>query len=335
MTGNRIVIGVDGGQSTTLTVLARENGEILSSAVTGPVNHIHEPGGLERQYNTLHTGYEQVMQAAGLPLEAVACAFLGVTGSGDLDTIRRAVPAEILTVQGDLPIALAGAIPDLTGCVVLSGTGSAAYGQNEAGETLYVGGMGYFAGDEGSGYDIARRGIQAICQADDGRGPRTALSAAILAHFACESLKQLHRKIYSGELTRDMLATASAVVGRSAAQGDPVSIEILRQAGLELGKAAAAVVTRLGQLDRPVPVAPVGGVFHAGGYVIGPMISTVWEKNPQAYVVTPRYVPAIGAVLMALRSLKVEIGEQVFANLDRTLDRIRIKEHQTAKHSLP
>ena len=282
MTGQRLVIGIDGGQTKTLTVLANENGEILASEITGPVNHIHEPGGLERQYTALRTGFEGVMEAANLPPKPVASAYIGLTGSGDLETVRRAVPSERLTLEGDLPIALAGAIPDLVGCVILAGTGSAAYGRNETGETLYVGGMGYFAGDEGSGYDIAHRGIRAIYQANDGRGPLTPLTRMILEHFKCQDLRQLHRKIYSGELSRDQIGTVAALVGKAAALGDPVSIEILHQAGVELGKAAAAVLTRLGQVNKPVPIATVGGVFRAGGYVIGPMIATVREKNPQA-----------------------------------------------------
>jgi N-acetylglucosamine kinase-like BadF-type ATPase len=44
-----LVLGIDGGQSSTRTVLANVNAEVLGACRTGPSNHIHEFGGLERQ----------------------------------------------------------------------------------------------------------------------------------------------------------------------------------------------------------------------------------------------------------------------------------------------
>jgi len=320
---SRYFLGVDGGQSSTLTVLINEDGEILASALSGPCNHIHEPGGLERQYRALREGYERVMAAAGVTDE-LACAYLGLTGSGSLETARRVYRTARLVLRSDTVIALAGAIPEMVGVIVIAGTGSVAYGRNADGEEALAGGMGYFAGDEGSGFDIARRGIQAIYQAADGRGPQTLLTGIILAGFECETLRQLHRKIYSGALSRDQLARAASMVGQAAAQGDAVAVRILADAGHELGRAAAAVLTRLAMTAVPVPVAPIGGVFKAGELVTGPLLARLHQTNPQAYLTPPRFIPAIGAALLALREAGITVDERILAALERTRGRLAV-----------
>ncbi len=318
---SRYFLGVDGGQSSTLTVLINENGEILASALSGPCNHIHEPGGLERQYRALREGYEQVMAAAGVNDE-LACVYLGLTGSGSLETARRVYRTARLVLKSDTVTALAGAIPEMVGVIVISGTGSVAYGRNPQGIEALAGGMGYFAGDEGSGYEIAQRGIQAIYQAADGRGPQTLLTDLILAGFECETLRQLHYKIYSGALSRDRLARAASMVGQAAAQGDTVAIRILANAGHELGRAVAAVLTRLEMTTVPVPVAPIGGVFKSGRLVTDPMLARIHETAPQAYLTPPRFIPAIGAALLALREAGIPIDEDILKALERTRGRL-------------
>ncbi|NPV65920.1 MAG: hypothetical protein HPY64_02105 [Anaerolineae bacterium] len=319
----RYFLGVDGGQTSTLTVLVNQDGEILASALSGPCNHIHEPGGLERQYRALREGYEQVMAAAGVTDE-LACAYLGLTGSGSLEVATSVYRAARLVLKSDTVTALAGAIPEMVGVIVISGTGSVAYGRNASGAEALAGGMGYFAGDEGSGYEIAQRGIQAIYQAADGRGPQTLLTDLILAGFECQTLRELHYKIYSGALSRDQLARAASMVGRAASRGDTVAIRILANAGNELGRAVAAVLTRLEMTATPVPVAPIGGVFKSGHLVTDPLLARVHQTNPQAYLTPPRFIPAIGAAILALREGGIMIDEHILAALERTRERLAV-----------
>ncbi|MFC1960146.1 N-acetylglucosamine kinase [Chloroflexota bacterium] len=313
----QLFIGVDGGQSATLTVLVNESGEILASALTGPCNHIHEPGGLERQYKTLRAGYEQVLAAVDPGLASAASVYLGLTGGGHLPTVTSVYETDNLTLTGDTVSALAGAIPTMIGTIIIAGTGSVAYGRNAQGVEATVGGRGWFAGDEGSSYDIARRGHQAVYQAADGRGPQTLLSAMLLAHYACADLDELCVKIYSG-LSRDQLARTARIVGKAAAQGDPVATQIMAAAGEELGRAVAAVLRRLGMVAEPTPIAPIGGVFKAGEHITTPLLAHVHKLNDRAHIIQPRFVPAIGAAILALRAAGLTIDETILNNLERT-----------------
>lgn len=318
----RLFIGVDGGQSSTRTVLINERGEIQGGVRTGPCNHIHEPGGLERQYRELHAGYTGVFARLEREAQPVTGVYLGLTGSGHRETVESAYKAEQITIENDGVIAHAGALPGRVGAIIIAGTGSIAYGRSASGETALAGGWGYFLGDEGSAYDIAHKALSVIYRASDGRALPTTLTGLLLAHFNCQTLRELHRKIYSGDLSRDQIAGASQVVGQAAMLGDDTATAILEGAGDELGQLLAAVLHRLAMCDDAVQVAPIGGVFKAQTLVTKPMMARLHQTCPGASLVSPRYPPVVGACLLALDAGGLSITPLVLENIDNTLKTI-------------
>jgi glucosamine kinase len=315
-TAAELILGVDGGQSSTRTLLATSSGEILGAARTGPANHIHEAGGLERQYESLKQGYLGAFAAAGLKPRRVACAFLGVTGSGHLPTVERAVAAEALLLRGDHVTAFAGALPELVGVVLIAGTGSIAYGRDEQGGEHRTGGWGYFAADEGSGYDLARQAFRAVYRAYDGRGPSTLLTELLLEQYDCADLAALRKELYAGTLGRDRLAEAAATVATAERRGDRVAEVILRRAAADLAELVVGIVDRLEFADSPIAVAPVGGVFEAGDAIRQPLLSSIRERHPKAYLREPRLSPAKGALVLALRELGRKVDQTVMNRLE-------------------
>ncbi|MBP9110819.1 MAG: hypothetical protein KBF83_14785, partial [Pyrinomonadaceae bacterium] len=81
---------------------------------------------------------------------------------------------------------------------------------------------------------------------------------------------------------------------------DKVAIEILRDAGHELGTAAAAVLKKLGLEKRKVPIGCVGSVFKAGELLTGPMTEIIRIVAPKAFLTDPQMPPAHAAALMAM-----------------------------------
>lgn len=53
------VLAVDGGQTTTLSVIARLDGTILGAGLGGPANHLHEEGAKERCKNPSGTLFRE------------------------------------------------------------------------------------------------------------------------------------------------------------------------------------------------------------------------------------------------------------------------------------
>src|SRR5262249_31362336 len=148
------------------------------------------------------------------------------------------------------------------GVVVIGGTGAAAYGTTLEGQEAKAGGWGYLLGDEGSGYWIALRALNACCRASDGLMAPTQMASLILQHLDVPDLHHVHKKVYSGALSRPDIAALSALVGRAAVQGDATARAILRDAGRELAQIVNAVIRQLCLEGRPVTVGTVGGVFR-------------------------------------------------------------------------
>ena len=96
------------------------------------------------------------------------------------DIMRRLGFRSNTLIVNDALIALVAGAGASPGVVVISGTGSIAYGVSHHGVAARAGGWGPTLGDEGSGYWIGRRALAAVMRDADGRGPRTDLTPLVL-----------------------------------------------------------------------------------------------------------------------------------------------------------
>ncbi|MCC6445864.1 MAG: ATPase [Armatimonadetes bacterium] len=304
-------IAIDGGQTSTLAILADEAGHILGAGLGGPTNHIHEPGAKERLWNALHDSITRAFEKAGIPLTRLQGVGMGISGSGVWaeKMVQQLCGADVVAVAGDGMSSLAGATVCKPGVIIIAGTGAAAFGINAEGRQLSASGWGYVMGDEGSGYWIARRALSAATKSLDGRAPATALSEMIPAHFGLESLRTLHAKIYAFEIERPGLAAISGVVGMAAGEGDAVARRILEEAAQELALSAAAVLKGLDMPGAAPEVAPIGGVFKAGSLILEPLRAALHLLVPDARLIEPRFPPVIGALFLAYRKAGIALEE--------------------------
>jgi N-acetylglucosamine kinase-like BadF-type ATPase len=320
----RYVIGVDGGQTSTTAVVADETGCLLGIGHGGPANHIHEPGGVERIRRSLSDAIRGAVTMADLENARITAACLGMTGGSKAmeEVCLPVVPTDCLVFGMDTRIALYSVTFGRPGAVVIAGTGAASYGLNAKGETATAGGWGYLMGDEGSGYWIAVRALNACCRAHDGIAPPTQILPLLLQHLEVSGLKPIHKRIYSGAMSRPDIAALAEIVGRAAAQGDAPARRILRDAGKELALAVNAVLLKLRMERGPVTVGTVGGVFRSGRLVLRTFREVVKRAAPEA-TITPACVPsAVGAVLMALEEIGVPIEDRLLARIKESLPRI-------------
>lgn len=325
----RYVIAVDGGQSSTLALVATDDGRILGYGRGGASNHIHEPGGIERLTKALHDSIGGALQDANLRADVIDAACLGLSGGPliALEIGRWLLPAAQITVHKDLVTAWAGAGLGQPGVIIIAGTGAAAYGRLADEREVRAGGWGYLMGDEGSAYDIGIAALKAAACASDGRGPLTALSERIPAHLAVDNLRAVHGLIYSEQISRPQIAGLAAVVGQAAHDGDGVARSLLAQAGEHLGRAAAAVIEALDMAEDGLPVYVTGGVFAAGDYVLGPLRVVVESVSPASTVSAARYPQVVGALLLALAALDIEPQTGVLQQIESTLPHDALDKH--------
>ena len=316
----KVVLGVDGGQTSTTAVLCDLDGALLGIGRAGPANHVWEPGGVSRARRAVTRSVTQALRAAGLPRHHVAeAAFLGMTGAkadGRTDrAVRPHVSAKICHISNDMVTALSSVTLGKPGIVVIAGTGTIAYGENARGQSDRTSGWGYLLGDEGGGFWIARQAIAAACRAFDDRTPPTTLIEALIEAAGVDDLWGLHLLIYSGKMARSDIAALAAVVPRVASTGDAAARSILREAGRELGLAAGTVARHLRMTRGATMVGMVGGVFHGSVTVRRTFRREMRKHAPKSVFTKPRLTPALGAVLLALRLARVPLSETVLRNL--------------------
>lgn len=293
-------LGVDGGQSSTTSLIGDETGHILGRGEAGPSNHVASEAGREKLEAALSASISQAARAAGIaePVEfAGAC--LGMSGGAadKRDIIASMVRAARLEVTDDARIALAGATGGEPGIIVIAGTGSIAYGRNGAGRAARAGGWGYIFGDEGSGFDLVRQALRAILRHEEGWGPATALRQGLLEATGAASANELLHWFYTRDYPRDRVAALAPLVDQAAAAGDPVARQLLQQAGQELALLVSSVRSQLFVADESVYVATVGGLFRSP--ILAERFRTLVELEPGSTAGPGRHEPAAGALMLA------------------------------------
>ena len=302
-----VYVGVDGGGSKTAAVVVDEAGEVLGEGASGPSNHLRV--GLGEAGENLRIAINQALGMAKLPLSSVAFAYCGIAGSdhpahrgGMVQSLLPLFPRSNFTIDSDTRIALTGAIGFGMGIVVISGTGSVAFGRNALGKEARAGGWGPTLGDEGSGYSIGRRGLAAIVRAFDGRGPATIMTDLLCNAYAKCEPDELPQFVYAPTTRADDIALYVRMVMEAARKGDAVASSLFQSEGYELGKTVVAVARKLGLLEESFPISYIGGAFHAGDLLLRPMIEVVLAAAPLARLEPPKDSPVMGAARLAMRS---------------------------------
>src|ERR1039458_7235594 len=164
-----VFLGIEGGGTRTVALLANGSGQVLRRLETGPANmKLLTEAQLTRHFRSI---------AAALPVpDALGIGLSGAWAEEDFQRIRSAAakvwPRIRCYATNDLETALVAAENRRPGehmpqVLVVSGTGSGCYGKSLKGRGVKVGGWGHVLGDKGSGYDIGLRALQAVVDAYD------------------------------------------------------------------------------------------------------------------------------------------------------------------------
>jgi N-acetylglucosamine kinase-like BadF-type ATPase len=302
-----LVIGVDGGGSHTLAMVAEAStGRVIGRGVGGPSNI--QAVGVECGLKELDAAIDRAFAAAGLPRSRAAAAFLGLAGidrQEGLDVIHgwagRVALADRVTAANDATLLLAAGTPDGWGLAVIAGTGSIAFVRTPAGEIGRAGGWGYLLGDEGSAFQIVLQALRACCRAVDGCGPPTDLTDRFVKRMSLAGPPDLIPAVYRGAWDRAALAALAPLVFEAAAAGDGLASRVIARQAEELARTAAAAVAANGLPQLGLPVALAGGVL-----LKNPVYRDRFLDGLGRLGITPGPVklvddPAIGAVVQARR----------------------------------
>ena len=254
-------LGVDGGGTKTLAVIVDAAGVERGRGLAGCANV--KVTGLDAALNEVDAAIQAASAAAGCRAP-FAAAWLGLSGVDAPPDQALLLPhlgalAKVVRLTNDAALLL-GALSDGVGVALIAGTGSIALGRNAAGMQARAGGWGHLVGDEGSGYDMGRRALQAALRAADGRGPSTQLLDDILAAWALDDAAEIIGRVYPpGDKAE--IARLSRLVFAATKAGDRVADRIVRRGAAELAQAALAVGKALGFGAGSLPLALGGGLL--------------------------------------------------------------------------
>ncbi|GGC91030.1 ATPase, BadF/BadG/BcrA/BcrD type [Tersicoccus solisilvae] len=236
------VVGMDIGGSKTRGLLIR-GGAVVDERQAGSAN----TQSVSEQ--TAVASLRDLFAAFGDPRPDLV-----IAGSGGIDTAEdaqrlrdliapHAPGAEVIVVH-DTRLTLAAGRTS-TGVAVIAGTGSVAWGRNEAGRTARAGGWGYLLGDEGSGYWLAREAARAALHRFNLDQPVSPLGAGLLEACGLTDPEQLIAHFHFGT-DRRYWAARSPVVYTAADEGDRDALRIIQVGAEHLADLATQVARQLG-----------------------------------------------------------------------------------------
>ena len=341
------VLGIDGGGSKTICVVVSShmpkassctNRQVIGKGEAGASNY--QSVGIEAAKNSIESAIYQAIQQSrdylnhlvnhknSLNISAICLGLAGVGRPKDIEIIRSIVTE----LQGNLPqnlptdvnwnispnniiichdalIALVGGIGHDVGIAVAAGTGSIVYGRNQQGKTKRVGGWGYILGDEGGAYKIAVAGMQAALKAYDGRGEATSLVEIFKENLQLTTIEELVEVVYRRGNSVTDIAAIAPLVHNAAKNGDVVANHIIDEAVVELVEATTVVVHELFSTESSPEIVIVGSVWKGESNIHLRFEQCLLKSFPQVKVIFPRYEPAFGAALLALKNIELEQKE--------------------------
>ncbi|HEU4723135.1 MAG TPA: BadF/BadG/BcrA/BcrD ATPase family protein [Gemmatimonadaceae bacterium] len=287
-----VVVGVDGGGSKTRVLVADEAGTQLGEVV-GPASAVR-PGQAERSAEVIAATVRDALASCEMTHVTPKVLCVGVAGAGrepERQALWQALVshelADEVVIHADFSIALDDAFGEGPGVLLVSGTGSVAFGRGPSGQIARCGGWGPVCGDEGSGQWVGRRALSVVTAAADGREPETALMGAVLT---------------AAQATPAQLATLAPVVSSVAEAGDLRANAILSLAVEELVLHVRTLARQLfGDERAATPVALTGGMLNKGTTLRKRLEHRLKSAVPGAQLHVGEVEPARGAVRSALR----------------------------------
>jgi N-acetylmuramic acid 6-phosphate etherase len=310
-----LVMGIDGGGSKTLALLAGEDGQLIGRGLAGPSNF--QLVGIPAARAALQDALRLAFHSASVPDQRLAALCLGMAGvsrPGDrkwlddwLATSASEQIADRVEIVTDGALLLWAGTPEGWGVGVISGTGSIAMGCRPDGRWARAGGWGPQMGDEGSAYALGWAALHAITQAADGRGPVTRLTGLVLETWGLPDAASLVGYIYQQSESHTRIASLGPLVSQAASEGDMVALEIQAQAAADLAKMAVSVARQLGftgTMPCSVPCALGGGVVIHNEAIVQGLVEAARRDGVNLEPVEKVSEPAWGAVRLALKAVR-------------------------------
>jgi len=318
------VLGVDGGNTKTVALIAREDGKILGTgrAGCGDIYGAKPPAAAIAE---IERAVMSALTEAGLPKSGLCASIFSLAGADwpeDFqlleDAMRACVPGLNIQIVNDAIGALRAGSPDGLGVVVACGTGAAIGARAADGRIWHSSFWQQTQGAE----ELSVRALQAVYRAELGIDPPTTLTGKILKAFSVDRVEEVLHLLTRRESPRpEIRRHLVRPLFDAADAGDAMAQQIVVSHGRALGEYAIVAARKVGLLETPFTLVLTGGVLrHPSPLLRDALVGRVREACPELHPVSSRFEPAVGAVLLALERMCINTNDALLLDrLERTL----------------
>ncbi len=304
----RYYIGIDGGGTKSVCVIADEHKKQLHECTGGPTSFLTM--GVEPVSETIFGLIAECIEKLSIHYNQIEAVFVGSTGAGrrldaqQLEAGIRAVAQKRnanlknIFVDSDALAALEGAFSGNPGSILISGTGSIMYGKDEKDKLYRVGGFGRFIGDEGSAYHMGKRALNTVARQLDGRSEPTLITNLLQKEFHILTQDDLITQIYRNHFD---IASVARLVFQAADQGDLQARKIISEELEELLSHIRTMEKKIGVQNLEVSL--IGSMIAKDNVFSRMLREKIKTVFPNVRLKEAKCSPAFGAVLLAQKRM--------------------------------
>jgi N-acetylglucosamine kinase-like BadF-type ATPase len=314
------VVGVDGGTTKTVALVADDQGLVVSAARGGGSNWTGED--VEIPMAVVIETVQEALQKAGLTGNDIDMGVFTLAGADwpEDHTRREAVLSKAgitkkVMVKNDSFGGMRAGLTHPYGMVLAVGTGMNAAVITPDGQEWA---FGYYETFGGSG-TIARDAFEAILRAEDGRGQPTALTQMVLDRLEFPTVEALLRASILRQIDYGRFYSITPLVFEAALACDPIAVGIIVRQGKGLAEYATAMARRFDMCKMEFEVVLAGSVFKGvGPLLVETIVQEIHQVAPYAKAVRTRFEPVVGSVLLAYDAMNITVTDAIYAKLAET-----------------
>ena len=317
-----MILGVDGGNTKTIALLATPEGHIISAA-RGVCTDIYGASNPQAALDEIESTVDHALSQANCERDDLDTACFSLAGADwpeDYTFLQNAMSqygfGRRIQICNDALGALRAGSPDGTGVVISCGTGIATAARNPDGAFWQSG----FWQEPLCGIELGNQALRAIYRGELGIDPPTSLTSPVLQHFEQPDVEALlHHFTQRGGTPPTVIEVSklAPIVLHEAETGDKMASRIVRQHGTLLADYALAAVRKVSMEHTAFPLVLNGGIFrYPGQQLIEAIQAQIITVCPDVVPVRSRHEPVVGALLLAFETAGIELTPMLIDNLE-------------------
>lgn len=328
----QVVLGVDGGNTKTIALVAALDGTILGAGRGGcgdiynaVMNGTPWPDPAAAAIANVEYAVETALQAANVRASDLVAAVFNMAGADwpeDFDLLTTAMKVRgygrALIVQNDALGVLHSGVADNVGVSVICGTGGATGARGPDGRIWH---SSSWQDQVQGGSQLSQKVLDAVVRSELGIEPPTTLKQRMLDYFGVKSVEEvLHKYTAREPYPPEHINGLAPLLLDEAEAGDVLARQIVQEHGRALGNYAIVAARRVGLEGTPFALVLAGGVLrHPSTLLADTIVERVQMTSPEVRATRCRFEPIVGVLFSALEAAGVAIDAALLARMIPTM----------------